>query len=76
MRTIVIDLPLKCRGYIYEDVATGEQCCVLNAKYNRETNVKTYKHECDHADHDDFRCCESINTIEIERHGGINYGKI
>ena len=68
MRTILIDLPLKCRGYIYEDVASGYQCCVLNARLSHETNLRTYQHECDHADHDDFRSSEDVNKIEYVRH--------
>lgn len=68
MRTILIDLPLKCRGYIYEDLETGEQCCVLNARLSYEANVKTYRHECEHARHGDFDRSEDINQIENERH--------
>ena len=68
MRTILIDLPLKCRGYIYEDLETGEQCCVLNARLSHEANVKTYQHECEHAQHGDFDRSEDINQIENERH--------
>lgn len=68
MRTILIDLPLKCRGYIYEDLATGEQCCVLNARLSHEANVETYLHECEHVRHDDFNRSDDINQIENERH--------
>ena len=68
MRTILVDLPYDCRGFIVESVETGEQCCVLNARLSHEENIKTYQHECDHAQHDDFRRCESINKIEYARH--------
>ena len=68
MRTILIDLPLKCRGYIYEDCATGERCCVLNARLNHETNVKSYEHELRHLENNDFYCCDSADEIEYNRH--------
>ena len=68
MRTILIDLPLKCRGYIYEDVETGEQVCVLNARLNRESNITTYEHECQHINNNDFESDESINAIESRTH--------
>lgn len=68
MRTILIDLPLKCRGYIYEDVETGEKVCVLNARLNHESNLKTYEHECRHMENNDFESQESINVIEARAH--------
>ena len=68
MRTILVDLPYDCRGFIVESVETGEQCCVLNARLSHEANLKTYQHECDHAKNNDFNCCKSINKIEYERH--------
>ena len=61
-------MPVKVRGYIYEDVATGYQVCVLNSRLSYEENMKTYQHECNHAKRDDFRCCEDINTIEARAH--------
>ena len=68
MRTILIDLPLKCRGYIYEDVETGDKVCVLNARLNYESNMKTYKHECRHLENNDFESNDSINAIEARAH--------
>ena len=68
MRTILIDLPLKCRGYIYEDCATGERCCVLNARLNHETNVKSYQHELRHLKNNDLYCNEEIDEIETRCH--------
>ena len=75
MRTILVDLPIGCKGFIIESFETGEQCCVLNARYNHETNMRTYQHECDHASHDDLACCEDVNKIEYERHKGEHHGK-
>ena len=59
MRTILLDLPIGCKGFIVENIENGEQCCVLNARYNHETNMKTYQHECEHARHGDLACCEA-----------------
>lgn len=70
MRTILIDMPVKIRGYIYEDVATGERVCVLNARLNHESNIETYEHECRHIKNNDFESDESINSIEARAHGG------
>jgi len=68
MRTILIDMPVKVRGYIYEDVATGEKVCVLNARLTHENNQKAYKHECCHLEHGDLDSDEDINTIENRAH--------
>lgn len=68
MRTILIDMPLKCRGYIYEDVVTGEKCCVLNARLTRESNKKTYKHELNHVVNDDLHNHDDVDDIEVRSH--------
>ena len=68
MRTILIDMPVKIRGYIYEDVATGERVCVLNARLTHEANQHTYEHECYHSDHGDLNSNEDINIIEARAH--------
>lgn len=68
MRTILLDLPYDCRGFIVESIETGEQCCVLNARLSHESNMKTYQHECKHARNGDLACCEDVNKIEYMRH--------
>ena len=68
MRTILIDMPVKIRGYIYEDVATGERVCVLNARLTHEANQHTYEHECNHVANDDLYSSEDINSIETRCH--------
>ena len=75
MRTILQDLPYDCRGFIVENIETGEQCCVLNARMSHEANLKTYQHECNHMKHDDLHCSEDINTIEYKRHRPLNIKK-
>lgn len=68
MRTVLVDLPLKCRGYIYEDVATGDKCCVLNARLSNESNRKTYEHELRHDKNNDLDSNLDINTLENNAH--------
>lgn len=65
MRTILLDLPLKCRGYIYEDRITGEKCCVLNARLSFESNKKTYQHELRHVVNNDLDSDADVNTLEF-----------
>ncbi len=68
MRTILIDLPPKCRGYIYDDVATGERVCVLNARLSHEANQQTYQHECSHVANGDLEIKEDIDVMELKAH--------
>lgn len=68
MRTILLDLPPKCRGYIYEDVESGERLCVLNSRLTYESNQKTYEHESRHLINEDFDSYEDINSIENRTH--------
>ena len=68
MRTILIDMPVKIRGYIYEDTATGEQVCVLNARLTHEANQQTYEHECKHITNGDLECKEDIDVMEARAH--------
>jgi hypothetical protein len=70
MRTILLNLPYDCRGYIVESLATGEACCVLNARMTYEQNQKTYEHELEHLQCDDLHSVLSANVIERERHYG------
>lgn len=63
MRTVLLDLPYDCRGYIIETVT--DTCCVLNARMTREQNIQTYQHELEH-----FRCSDlrsELSAGEIER---------
>ena len=61
-------MPVKIRGYIYEDVATGERVCVLNARLTHEANQHTYEHECNHVINGDLDSGEDINIIEYRAH--------
>lgn len=68
MRTILLNLPYDCRGYIIESTETGEACCVLNARLSYEQNLLTYIHELDHLKNDDLRSILNADTIENMRH--------
>ena len=64
-RTVFANLPLRIRGVLieYDNYTT----IMLNARY---TNLKkTYLHEIDHIENDDFRSEKSATVIEKERHG-------
>lgn len=68
MRTILLNLPPKCRGYIYKDLEVGEEICVLNARLSREDNIKTYQHEQQHVKNGDLHCSEDIGVLEYRCH--------
>lgn len=61
MRTILLDLPCDCRGYVVE---SEEPCIVLNSRMSHEMNIKSYNHELRHIKKDNLRCSESIDEIE------------
>lgn len=64
-RTVFANLPLRIRGVLIE--YDNYNTVMLNARY---TNLKkTYQHEIDHIEHDDFRSEKSATVIEQERHG-------
>ena len=67
MRTILLDLPYDCRGYIVENFS-GDVCIVLNARMNHETNMKSYEHELRHLKNEDLHCDESVDEIESYCH--------
>lgn len=68
MRTILKNLPLKCKGYIYRNLETDEDVCILNARLSREQNLKTYQHENLHALNGDIFCSEDVDSIEYRCH--------
>lgn len=68
MRTILLNLPYDCRGYIINDPNTGEESCVLNARLSHEDNIKTYQHERRHVKNGDLHCSEDVNGVEYRCH--------
>ncbi len=68
MRTILLNLPLDCRGYIVQSIETDECCCVLNARLSHEQNQRTYLHELEHLTNNDLDSDMDANTLESLRH--------
>ena len=71
VNVILQDLPTTVRGFCIES-PDGYHTIVLNARLNREQNVKSYEHELEHIRRDDFHASESVDQIELRAHGG-NY---
>lgn len=67
VRTILQDLPVGIRGFTVLD-ENGYPTVVLNARYSRETNLETYKHELAHIERGDFYRSESANELEVWAH--------
>ena len=66
MRTILLNLPYDCPGFIIE--TEDNTCCVLNARMSREQNEQTYMHELRHLHYGDLRSELSAGEIERIRH--------
>lgn len=47
------NLPTTVRGFCYHD-DDGEEYIVLNARFTREQNLRTYDHEKEHIDRGDM----------------------
>ena len=67
MKTVLLDLPCDCRGYVISD-NEGNPCIVLNARMSHEMNVKSYEHELRHINNGDLYCNEDVNEIETNCH--------
>ena len=61
----LMDLPPRIRGFVVE--RDGEQIIVLNARLNREQNMKTFLHEKKHIENNDFEK-DDVNQIEADAH--------
>lgn len=70
LRTVLYPLPPTCRGYIYEDLDTGSQVCILNANLTHEVNVETALHEFRHVKRGDLWAEGNVGRMETECHGG------
>lgn len=70
-RVVLQDLPTTVRSFCVES-PDGYHTIVLNARLNREQNMKSYEHELEHIRRDDFHAPESVDQIELRAHGG-NY---
>ena len=67
VRTVLQDLPIEIRGFTVMD-ENDYPTIVLNARYNRETNLETYQHELAHIEAGDFYRTESADEIESQAH--------
>lgn len=65
--TILMQLPTSVRGFTKGN-ADGSYTIVLNACFDRETQLKTCKHELEHILEDDLDSEASVQEIESVRH--------
>lgn len=73
MRTMLLRLPIGCKGYIIRDPYTDEETVVLNSRYTYEANIETYHHEAAHHCGGDFRSNVDADKIEFARHKRMKY---
>lgn len=66
MRTILMDLPPKIKGFVSK--VDDEVIIVLNSRLSHEANQETYKHELEHIANNDFTNHCEVNVIECIRH--------
>lgn len=69
VREVIQDLPIGIKGFVVEDGVDDFYTIVLNARYSREANIKTYRHELKHIEDGDFRSGESADDVERRTHG-------
>lgn len=69
VRSVLQDLPIGVKGFVIEDGIDDFYTIVLNARYSRETNIETYKHELKHIEGGDFHSRESADDVERRAHG-------
>lgn len=68
VRSVLQDLPIGVKGFVVEGL-DDFYTIVLNARYSREANIETYKHELKHIEGSDFRSEESADDVERRAHG-------
>ncbi len=69
VRAVIQDLPIGIKGFVVEDGVDDFYTIVLNARYSREANIETYRHELKHIENGDFRSGESADDVERRTHG-------
>ena len=62
----LVDLPCSVRGCVVKD--DDYYTVLLNSRMSAEMQKKTYKHEIEHIDCEDFSCDLPIDYIESIRH--------
>lgn len=64
----LLDMPYSIKGFTRHNPDVS-YTIVLNARYDHETLLKTYLHELEHIEHDDFYNEEmTADGIEQKRH--------
>jgi len=75
IRTILVDLPVDVKGYTIcvDDFYT----IIINSKLSNTQRQKSYQHEMDHIQQNDFESKNSAGLIEVYSHkkGGFHYGR-
>lgn len=71
--TIYMDMPPAVKGFVVKMFDDGEDyvTIVLNPRYNREQQLKTYEHELRHLEANDLEGYCDPNIIEKLRHAQI-----
>ena len=69
VREVIQDLPIGIKGFVVEDGVDDFYTIVLNARYSREANIETYRHELKHIEDGDLRSGESADDVERRAHG-------
>lgn len=74
--TIYMNMPEGVKGFVIKTFDEGEDyyTIVLNPRYNREQNLRTYMHELDHIEGGDLDRHGNPGFIETLCHYGDNYG--
>ena len=67
-RVVVADMPTTVPAYSMHDDAEDYTTIVVNSRMNIERQRKSYKHEIEHIENDDFHSGKSADEIECERH--------
>lgn len=64
----LLDLPNRIKGFARDNL-DGSYTIILNSRLNLETQRKTFRHELEHIERDDFYSDLAADRIERERHG-------
>ncbi len=66
-RVVYIDMDTSIKGYVLR-TADGFNTIVLNPRHAACQCEKTFLHEMEHIESDDFDCCGTADEIEAKRH--------
>lgn len=66
VNTVLIDMPTKIKGYTVKN-SDDSYSIFLNARISRDCLLKTYEHEMEHIQNEDFEK-ENVDAIEKNAH--------